>query len=122
MEERKNFKLVKLNIEKNQDMVEKMGIDSVPTIFLVFKGKIVDSIIGLPDEERLNEFFSFINSLIEIENEENSIKSLLKEANDHITNEEWELVEKKLNRAYSYENSKEKYGPCIKYGLGKTII
>jgi len=121
MEELKNFKLVKLNVEKNQEMVEKMGIDSIPTIFLVFKGKIIDSIIGFPDDDRLNEFFSSISGLVEIDNEENSIKLLLKEANDHIKNKQWHLSEQKLNKAFSYEKSKEKYGPCIKYGLGMNL-
>jgi|LauGreDrversion4_2_1035121.scaffolds.fasta_scaffold440783_2 thioredoxin-like negative regulator of GroEL len=119
MEEQKNFKLVKLDIEKHQEMVEKMGIDSIPTIFLVFKGIIVDSIIGFPDEERLNDFFTTITSLLENENEENQIKSLLKEANEHIKLEEWELTEDKLNKALGYEKLRDKYGPIIKFGFGK---
>jgi thioredoxin-like negative regulator of GroEL len=119
MDELKNFKLVKLNIEKNQEMVEKMGIDSVPTLFLVYKGKIVDSIIGFPDEERLEEFFLAIISLVEIENEENQIKNLLKEANDLIKAKMFENVEEKLNKAFSFEKCREKYGPAIKFGLGQ---
>lgn len=117
MKLQKNFKLVKLNIEKNQDIVENMGIDSVPTIFLVFKGKIVDSIVGYPDEERLNEFFCSITSLVETDNEETSVNELLKEANDHMRKKEWQLAEDKLNKSYNFEKSKEKYGPSVKYGL-----
>ena len=122
MDEQKNFKLVKLNIEKNQDIVEKMGIDSVPTMFLVFKGIILDSIVGFPDEERLNEFFNLITSLLETENVENLIKNLLREANDYLIKKKWDIVEEKLNKAYGFEKHKEKYGPLIKLGLGKRNL
>ena len=121
MEEQKNFKLVKLNVEKNQEMVEKMGIDSIPTIFLVFKGKIVDSIIGFPDEERLADFFLNISSLMEAENEENIIKGLLKEANVLMKEKRFDLAEEKMNSAFAFENSREKYGPVIKFGLGMFL-
>lgn len=119
MEEQKNFKLVKLDIEKHREMVEKMGIDIVPTIFLIFKGIIVDSIIGFPDEERLNEFFTTITTLLETENDEIKIKSLLKQANEYIQLKEWDLSEENLNLAYNNEKLREKYGPIIKFGLGK---
>ena len=122
MDEQKNFKLVKLNIEKNQSLVEKMGIDSVPTVFLVFKGKIIDSIIGFPDEERLAEFFTSITSLIDIDNEENVIQNLLREADELIKNKQWDLAENKFNEAFAFEKLKDKYGPMIKFGLGIIVI
>jgi len=34
-----------------------LNIKSVPTVFLVYKGNIVDTFKGIPNQERIKEFF-----------------------------------------------------------------
>jgi thioredoxin 1 len=40
------IKVVKVNVDENQDLAMKYGIMSIPTIMLFNKGKLVDSAIG----------------------------------------------------------------------------
>lgn len=63
VEENKNVKFVKVNIDNNQEIAEKLNVSSIPAVFLFHKGKKVDSFIGSPDETKLDLFFDKINSL-----------------------------------------------------------
>ncbi len=44
-------KIVKVNVDENQDLAMKYGIMSIPTIMLFNKGRLVDSAIGAAKAE-----------------------------------------------------------------------
>ena len=50
------FKLVKLNIDNLPELATALGIKSVPSVFLVHKGNMIDTFQGLPSQTRLQEF------------------------------------------------------------------
>ena len=113
-----NFKLVKINIDRNEELVERMGIESVPAVFLVYKGNVVDSFTGFPNEKRLEEFFGSINLLKSIGENDDIIRSLLKGADEWMNKNQWDQAENMFNEALSYEKWRNKYGAIIKLGLG----
>ena len=44
--EERNLKLVKVNIDENQELAIKYGIQSIPTMSVFAKGEVVKSIVG----------------------------------------------------------------------------
>lgn len=57
--EGKNVKILKLNIDENNEMPSKYGVMSIPTIMFFKAGKPVDQMTGVQDKEvlqaKLNE-------------------------------------------------------------------
>ena len=99
-----------------------MGIESLPTVFLVYKGNVVDSFFGIPNEKRLNEFFESINLLNSIGEDDTIIRSLLKGADEWLHKRQWDQAENMFNEALSYEKWRKKYGCIINLGLGNRLL
>lgn len=118
LEEKQNFKLVKINIDNNQELAEKMGIESVPSVYLVYKGNVVDSFVGIPNEKRLTEFFDSITLLKNLGEDDTIIRSLLKGAGEWLNKKQWDQAENLFSEALSYEKWRNKYGSIIVLGLG----
>ena len=79
-----------------------MGIESVPTVFLVYKGNVVDSFTGLPNDKRLMN--SLVRLICERIGEEDEImKSLLRGADEWMNKKQWDQAENMFNGAMSYE-------------------
>jgi thioredoxin 1 len=55
------IKVVKVNVDENQDLAEKYGIMSIPTIMLFDKGKLVDAQIGAAPGEVFEELLKSNN-------------------------------------------------------------
>jgi putative thioredoxin len=56
-------KLVKLNIDENQQLAAQMGIQSIPAVFAFYKGQPVDGFMGAQPE---NAIRAFLDKLIKI--------------------------------------------------------
>ena len=50
------IKIVKVNVDENQDLATKYGIMSIPTIMLFNNGKLIDQAIGAAPAEYFEEF------------------------------------------------------------------
>ncbi len=120
LEEMQNFRLVKINIDKNPDLTEALNVTNLPTVFLVYKGNIVDQFVGVPDEKRLKEFFENISIIRGISEKDQIIRSLLKGSEEYLNREQWDNAENMFYEANSYEKWRNKYGAIIKLGLGKN--
>jgi len=94
-----------------------MGIEQVPTVFLVYQGNVVDSFVGVPDQKRLDDFFNTISLLIGNSEDDNTIKSLLKSGDELLNKKQWDQAENLFNEAFTYEKWRKKYGATIKLGL-----
>lgn len=57
------IKFIKVNIDNNQEIAEKLGVSSIPAVFLIHKGKVVDQFVGAPDENKLDAFFEKAKNL-----------------------------------------------------------
>jgi len=76
------------------------------TVLLVFQTK-----------KRLDDFFNTINLLIGNSEDDNTIKSLLKGADEWLNKKQWDQAENLFNEAYTYEKWRKKYGATVKLGL-----
>jgi putative thioredoxin len=117
LEEQKNFKLVKINIDTNGELAEMLNITSVPTVFLVYKGNMVDSFVGLPDSKKLESFFETISLIRGIANDEKVIRALLTGADEFMSKKLYDKAENMFNEAYSHQKWREKYAHILKMGL-----
>jgi thioredoxin-like negative regulator of GroEL len=117
LEEEKNFLLVKIDIDKHQELAEMLNISSIPAMFLVYKGNMIDSFVGFPDTNTLNQFFENIKLIRGIAFDEDVIRSLLSGADEWMNKKQYERAESMLTEATSHKKWKEKYGHIIKLGL-----
>lgn len=117
LEEGKNFKLVKIDIDANGELAEMLSISSVPTIFLVYKGNVIDSFVGLPDSKKLEQFFESIGLIFGIGQDSKIILALLTGADEYMDKKIYDRAENMLNEAYSHQIWREKFGHVIKLGL-----
>ena len=51
------LKLVKLNIDDLPKLSSGLNIRSVPSVFLIYKGNVVDMLKGIPEDNELDNFF-----------------------------------------------------------------
>lgn len=117
LKEHKNFKLIKINIDTNDELANRLNIKYVPTIFLIYKGNVMMTFNGFPDIKTQDELFETINLLRGISNDENVIKSLLKGADEWMNKSQYDRAENMFNEAASHMKWKKKYGYVIKLGL-----
>jgi putative thioredoxin len=117
LDELKNFKLVKINTDENEELAGMLNITSVPTVFLVYKGNVIDSFVGFPDSQKLDNFFESINLLRGISQNEKIIRALLTGVDEFMSKKIYDRAENMLNEAYSHERWREKYAHIIKLGL-----
>lgn len=48
-------KIVKIDVDQNQETANKFGIMSIPTLLVMKNGKVVDTLVGLSSKEALEE-------------------------------------------------------------------
>ncbi|WP_394141770.1 thioredoxin [Cytobacillus oceanisediminis] len=48
-------KIVKIDVDQNQETANKFGIMSIPTLLVMKDGKVVDTLVGLKSKEALEE-------------------------------------------------------------------
>ena len=51
-----NFNILKVNTDEFQDLAQKYGVMSIPTVILFKDGKEVDKFIGLKSKDDIEEF------------------------------------------------------------------
>lgn len=49
------LKVVKVNVDENQELAQKYEVMSIPTMFLIKNGKVVDSFMGAMNKQALTE-------------------------------------------------------------------
>ena len=55
--------MAKLDADKNPGLTQHLGISSLPTVFAIHDGKLVDSFMGMIPEEKVNEFVNKLTNL-----------------------------------------------------------
>lgn len=114
----KNFLLVKINYDNNLELAQMLNIQSVPTVYLVYKGNLVENFTGVPEENKLKSFFESINLLKDLGENENVMKSLLLGADEWMHKKQYDRAESMLTEAWSHQKLRHKYGHIVKMGLG----
>jgi putative thioredoxin len=94
-----------------------LSISSVPTVFLVYKGNVINNFVGLPDPKKLESFFESITLIKSIGEDEKVIQAMLAGADEYMCKKIYDRAENMLNEAYSHQKWRNKYGHIIKLGL-----
>jgi len=55
-----NVKVVKINVDEENDLTEQYGISSIPTLVFIKDGKVVRNLVGIRDT---NELIEYINNI-----------------------------------------------------------
>lgn len=72
--------MIKLNIDNHPQLATALNIKSVPTVFLVHKGNIMDTFSGVPSATSLKDFIDTAVLLESMSHDEVVIKTLLDKA------------------------------------------
>lgn len=115
--EMKMFRLVKVNIDENQDLADQLSITSIPAVFLIYKKNVVDQFLGLPNTQKLNDFFNGIKLLCGMGKNEELFIKLLQKSDEMMGKRQYSEAENILTEAYSHEKFRGEYSYLIKLGL-----
>ena len=105
------FKLVKLNIDNLPELANGLQVRSIPAVFLIHKGNLVDKFIGIPKQEVLDEFINTALAIESMSHDEAVMEDLISRAEGYINENKLDIAEKVLVEGYSYENWRDKFGP-----------
>jgi putative thioredoxin len=116
-----NLTLAKVNIEENQEIAAQLRIQSIPTVYTFYEGKVVDGFQGLKTNSEILEYVKKSASLsgpgVEVEN-------LISMARDAVETRNWEdLGEIAQSILSSDPKNEEGFGFLIKslIGLNKFL-
>jgi putative thioredoxin len=104
------FKLIKLNIDSLPELATALSIKSVPTVFLVHKGNIMDTFTGIPGPAKLKDFIDTAVLLESMSHDEQVIQTLMDRAQEFLEKKEYKPAENLLTEASSYDGWRDKYG------------
>ena len=53
-----NVKIVKVDVDENQESASKFGVMSIPTLLVLKEGEVVDKVVGFQPKEALSELLA----------------------------------------------------------------
>jgi thioredoxin 1 len=56
--ENKNIKIFKVNVDDEMELAQKFNVTSIPSVFLLKYGKIIDHFLGFKTEEDIKHFIN----------------------------------------------------------------
>jgi thioredoxin-like negative regulator of GroEL len=83
------FKLVKVNIDLLPEIASGLNVRSIPAVFLVKDGNVMDTFTGLPSDERIQDFINTAKLLEQLSHDEKTIDQVIFAAEDHIKSEDY---------------------------------
>ena len=111
-------KLVKVDIDKNQELAQQLRIQSVPTVYAFFQGQPIDGYQGALPENEIKKFVNKVVSSSGGEDKEKQVEELLKVA-------EQKFIDNEIDESYDLFSkliSLEANNPKIIAGFGKCLI
>lgn len=115
--DQKNFKLVKIDIDQYPELNQSLAVSTIPAVFLIYKGKVIDNFVGIPNNVRLEEFYNNINILDGYSKKEDIFQTLLMNIENWINKGDYSHALNLLKEANSQENWKKQYGYLIKLAM-----
>ena len=115
-------KLVKINIDENQQLAQQLNIQSIPTIMAFYEGQPINGFAGLKSPEEIKSFFDEVVSVSSVSSQ------LIEDANKNIEMAEEFLEKKDVNKAMeifseliSSEIPKKEMSRAMS-GLGRCLL
>jgi len=73
------FRLVKLNIDTLPQLAKGLNVKSIPALFLIYKGNVMDTVVGM-DLNRVKEMVETCNLIEKAANDETVIMKVIDQA------------------------------------------
>ena len=115
-------KLVKINIDENQQLAQQLNIQSIPTIMAFYEGQPINGFAGLKSPEEIKAFFDEVISVSAVSSQ------VIEDVNKNIETAEEFLEKKEVNKAMeifseliSSEIPKKEMSRAMS-GLGRCLL
>ncbi|MEM7442818.1 MAG: thioredoxin, partial [Pseudomonadota bacterium] len=110
-------RMVKINIDENQQLAAQLRIQSIPTVYAFFQGRPVDAFQGAVPESQIKEFVSKLSGL-KGQDEKEMIDQALEQAEELMTNGEAEQALAVFGQLLQHDNSL----PAAIAGAARALI
>ena len=110
------FKLVKLNIDNLPKLATALSVRSIPTLFLIYRGNVMDMITGV-DETKLNELVRTALLIEQTQHDESIMLQVLSTSQEYIEQGKFAEAEQILRDGASYEQWMDKFAAEITAGI-----
>lgn len=97
-------------------------MSSIPAVFLIYGGKVVDSFVGIPERERLQDFFNKAVVMDQINHDPNVQNAILEKAEDLLRAEDYETAMGVLADLIQYDNMRAKYEWQMITGIASCLV
>ena len=115
-------KLIKINIDENQQLAQQLNIQSIPTVMAFFEGQPINAFAGLKSPEEIKSFFDEVVSVSSVSTD------LIKDLNKKLESAELFLEKKEVEKAMEMFSSlieselpKKEMSRAMS-GLGKCLL
>ena len=102
--------MVKLNIDDLPQLSTGLNIRSIPAVFLIYKGNIIDMFQGIPEGNTIEEFFNTAVLLDQMQTDETIMDDVLSKIETMIKEKDFVQAHQVLTDSLALEAWKEKYG------------
>jgi len=112
-------RLGRLDVDKEQQIAADLRIQSIPAVFAFFKGKLLNSFVGIPDDKTYQDF---LNSIDDVVGDKDS-EATLATAEEHLQNGEIEQASKLFGDVFDLQNQNNNLnGALALSGLIRCLI
>ena len=116
LENKDKLILAKIDIEKNQEIAAQLKIQSIPTVYAFFEGKVVDGFQGIQSK---SELLKFIQKLINLVGPGEDIEALQNLIKSGLEKREWnEVMEYAQNILTIDQENKIAFGALMRSMIG----
>ena len=94
------FKLVKVNIDNLPEIANGLQVRSIPAVFLVSNGSVMDTFVGLPNQDRIDDFVNTAILLDKLSHDEKTIDQVIIAAEDHVRSRDYKTAIEVFQQTY----------------------
>jgi len=116
------FKLVKVNIDSVPQLANGLKVRSIPAVFLISKGNLIDSFVGIPEQKVLEEFINTAYAIDALGKDGEVAGAMLKRGEEYLEGGQLDLAEKVYNELMSHEKWRDEMMGEISIGLAYCCL
>ena len=102
--------MVKLNIDDLPQLSTGLNIRSIPAVFLIYKGNIIDMFQGIPEAQTIDDFFNTAVLLDQMQTDESIMDDVLSKVEQMIKDKDFVQAHRVLTDSLALEAWREKHG------------